>query len=353
MFIIFNILYVLNSLVALGLLVAGFSYVVSPAWWPLAGVLGLGFPLLLAANLAFLIFWVIVKPRKVLLPLVAFALAWSPMSSYFGLNFSAADGDIKVCSYNVHNFAGRDAKLSWENNELAEWLIDLDADIICLQECNPSALSAKVKAKLNKAYPYNRFDKKKDAGTYLGIYSKFDIMKMDSIPYDSKSNFSLAYTIQTKDETILVLNNHLESNMLTAEDRTNWKSIVKGDVATEDIKDESKDIIAKLKAAAKLRAPQAKAVAEYIELHPDLPIIVCGDFNDTPISYAHNKIAKGLTDAFKSAGQGLGFTYSNDAMKVRIHHIITTKHYKPMRCKAEKVHYSDHYPIVCTISKSE
>ncbi len=59
-----------------------------------------------------------------------------------------------------------------------------------------------------------------------------------------------------------------------------------------------------------IRAPQADTIAHEIAASPHPYIIVCGDFNDTPISYTHRTIAQDLDDAFTQSGRGLGISYN-------------------------------------------
>ena len=84
-----------------------------------------------------------------------------------------------------------------------------------------------------------------------------------------------------------------------------------------------------------------------------IKIIVCGDFNDSPVSYTHHRIAScGLTDAFVAAGNGLGRSFNRDAIVVRIDNILHSKHWKAYRCEVDDSNKdSDHYPIACYLKR--
>ena len=84
---------------------------------------------------------------------------------------------------------------------------------------------------------------------------------------------------------------------------------------------EIRAIGSRLKSAFVLRAEQAQIIANYIKDSP-YPVIVMGDFNDTPQSYAYRKIRKGIHDAFRLAGGGFGNTYSGDLPSFRIDFIM-------------------------------
>ena len=77
-------------------------------------------------------------------------------------------------------------------------------------------------------------------------------------------------------------------------------------------------------------------------------MIVCGDFNDTPLSYTHRVISNGLIDCFVETGNGPGVSYNRSKMYVRIDNILCTPDFKPYACKVDdSIKNSDHYPIMC------
>ena len=82
-------------------------------------------------------------------------------------------------------------------------------------------------------------------------------------------------------------------------------------------------------------------------------ILVCGDFNDTPISYAHRTVQGPLVDSFAESGQGMGITYNQNMFWFRIDNILHSKNMKSMNCTIDKVRYSDHYPLWCYLSLEE
>ena len=75
------------------------------------------------------------------------------------------------------------------------------------------------------------------------------------------------------------------------------------------------------------------------------PLIMCGDFNDTPLSYAYKKISNDLKDAFVYAGYGLGNTYSGNLPPVRIDFILHSPSFNSHEFKVHGILLSDHYPV--------
>ena len=126
--------------------------------------------------------------------------------------------------------------------------------------------------------------------------------------------------------------------------------MIKGKMERDDAKQESKLLLDKLGKAAAKRAAGADAVHAYIEAHRQYPMIVCGDFNDNPISYSRHTIAKGLKDCFVETGKGVGLSYNQKGFFFRIDHILCSDHFVPYNCEVDsKMDASDHYPIICRL----
>jgi endonuclease/exonuclease/phosphatase (EEP) superfamily protein YafD len=107
-----------------------------------------------------------------------------------------------------------------------------------------------------------------------------------------------------------------------------------------------------------VRAPQADGVAAYVDslLHSPSShcrsIILCGDFNDGPVSYAHRVVGQQLADCFRESGNGPAITYHANAFYVRIDHIFCSDDWVPIECYVErKIDFSDHFPLVCRLKK--
>ena len=104
--------------------------------------------------------------------------------------------------------------------------------------------------------------------------------------------------------------------------------------------------------AVPIRAAQADTIARIIRNTTTPSIIVCGDFNTSPFSYAHRIIANGLHDAFTQSGCGFGVSYNKNGFYFRIDHILISPDLRSYQCTVDKsIKHSDHYPIWCYISK--
>jgi len=109
-------------------------------------------------------------------------------------------------------------------------------------------------------------------------------------------------------------------------------------------------LIDKLRIAYPKRAEQARTVMEHVKTSP-YPTIVCGDFNDTPMSYAYNQFNQLLIDAFRNCSSGIGTTYVGKVPAGRIDYIFHSKNLHSANFSIQNEVYSDHRAINCIIWK--
>lgn len=344
-----------NILCALTMLFCAYSPYLNPIKHPILSCSGLAFPIMLAINILFLLFWLIIYRRYALLSSIAMLCCIQAIWTCCPLNFfqkEAPEGSIKFLSYNVMAF-NMDKPHTKENpNEIIEYLQQSDADIICLQEYITGAnLKKKEIDRALSAYPYKHFYKIANGINGLGCYSRYPILSATPVDYQSKANGSMVYVLKVKDDTLTIINNHLESNKLTLDDRTTYMEMIKEPEA-DKVKEGSKRLISKLADAVPIRAAQADTIARIIRNRKTPSIIVCGDFNTSPFSYAHRIIANGLHDAFTQSGCGFGVSYNKNGFYFRIDHILISPDLRSYQCTVDKsIKHSDHYPIWCYISK--
>ena len=344
-----------NIVTILCMMVVGFSDRISPATFPSLANIGLFLPVFILLNAAFLVFWLMFKTRWALIPIVGFLLCYGPIRTFFPINLKkeTSPDAIKVLSYNVWLFAG------WEYrdqpNPIYQYILDTDADIVCLQEAGTQEVKKQkeLKEAISIKYPYRERSSKGKNGDILACYSKYPIVGKEGIEYESKNNHSSVFYINMNGDTIIVVNNHFESIGLTPKEKDEFSKIVKGEVKRNEAEEGSKKLIGRLNEVSKIRAPQADAVARFLDQHRDKSIILCGDFNDGPNSYTHHKLAKRLTDCYVESGNGLGFSYHHNSFYIRIDHIMCSKDWTPVKCIVDKkIDASDHYPVVCWLKKT-
>ena len=355
-----TVLISINILALVALLIASFSDMVSPYRNIIIPFFGLFFPFIFAGNLLFFFTWVIFRKWKfVLLNFLIFLICGSAIHTYFPINRptkNVPDSAIKILTYNVMRFNRLQKNKPDDPNQIIQYIKNSQADIVCLQEYSASKKDSKTLTEkdildaLGKDYPYNSLSELqfpyKSEIFGLFIFSKFPILSIEKIPYESKYNGSFIAELDVNGKKVTIVNNHLESNKLSAEERNNYYRLTH-EIDSESLNAFSKVMYERLSTAYKARALQVQLISKIIKENKNPYVIVCGDFNDTPISYTRHKIKGDLKDAFMESGSGLGITFNRHRFLFRIDYILHSKNIKSYNCTVGKLKDSDHYPVSC------
>lgn len=335
-------------LVAAALLSAYAAVHISPVHVVLPAFFGLAYPYILLANLIFMIFWAANLKKEALLSLTVILLGLTHLNNFIRFGGSSAEeGNLSLFTYNVRLFNRYEGSGSSEK-EVAAIITEESPDIICLQEFYSSgkALSSirDFTSLLSGKYEVHYKSMPDRTNTFYGIVtlSSFPVINRGDIVHPLSSSLTIFTDIVIGNDTIRVYNNHLQSFRLKKIERTFLEDISSGP-DNEFIK-EFRVLSGSLRQGFIERARQADALRDHIKESP-YPVVICGDFNDTPVSYSYRKIRKGLHDAFLVAGTGAGFTYRDKYPPNRIDYIL---YEDPMECTSftiirEKL--SDHYPV--------
>lgn len=340
-----------NIATVIVMLLVGYSDRLYPADYPILSTMGMAFPLFLLVNLAFLFFWLLFKWTKSWIPIGGFLLAYVPISIYMPIHpgSSADEDDLKLISYNVCTYGGN-FKYEQGFETVRDYLKENMADIVCIQE-DVDSWRGYVKQEYDKFYAYNdtaviaNHNKSFNA---LGIHTKYPILRRERVNYDSSSNGSVAWWLNVKGDTVIVVNNHFESCHLNNTDRRQYRQILHGEMTSDSVRNESQLLLVKLAEANAKRCKQIDAVLDYVRQHSQYATIVCGDFNDNPISYSRHAMSEMLTDCYVATGTGIGLSYNQKAFSFRIDHVFCSEHFTPSLCKIDsKMDASDHNPVLC------
>ena len=341
-----------NMATVILMLLVGYSDRLNPSDHPLLSTAGMAFPIFLLINLGFLFFWIVFKWRMIWIPVVGYALAYVPISIYLPLNprQELPDGAVKLISYNVAGYGGNVKYTDNGFEVIRDYLAGEKPDIVCTQEENDT-WRRYVMRDYAKNFPYNDsmvISNSIISLNALGIHTHFPIVRRERIDYSSAANGSVAWWLKVDNDTLIVVNNHFESCHLDSNDRRQYRQILHGEMDRDSIRVESKLLLIKLAEANEKRAPQIRAVRRYVEEHSRYPAVVCGDFNDNPISYSRHHMGSFLTDAFVTTGRGIGLSYNQRAFSLRIDHVFCSPTVQPFNCKIDsKIDASDHYPAIC------
>jgi len=355
---LFRILLALNILFALALVLSYMAVNINPDTFALPALFGLAYPYLLLANIIFAIAWAVLLKFEALISVAVIAAGITHFSNYIKITKPSGDktGTFQVQSYNLRLFNYFEGnKSSNSEKRILELLKNQQSDIICLQEIyiigDPDQKEREIRSALGGKY-YSHF---KTIGIssnrHYGIatLSKFPITSKGDIVHLKSSSLSIYTDLLIGKDTVRIFNNHLQSFRLHKMERNFLDELMETSDDKETL-DEIKAISSSLKRGFIKRASQAKAVKARIDKSP-YPVIVAGDFNDTPVSYSYRKIRKGLNDAFVSSGYGAGFTYKGNYPPNRIDYILYDNFLECHQFDIKKIRYSDHYPITAFFRK--
>ncbi len=341
-------LFRLNLLIALGLLFSYLAPLVNPnTLWFLA-FFGLFYPIWLFANIVFLLYWVWVQRRYFYVSLAVIVLGFSHFTHTINFNSSATltGKELKILTYNVHYFdalentqdpARRDTVVA----RILRYIGSSGADVVCAQEFSGdiSSVSGYAMARMEQmGYPY-----KAQAEGGLTLFSKYPFLAKEAIDFEGTYNSALYADIQHNNKVVRIYNVHLQSIALGKDaDKV---------MDTGQSKNFYRNVLARIKRAFCKRATQADILAEHIKQCPH-PVVVCGDFNDTHMSYTYRRIknAGGLNDAFNERGRGWGTTYSGKIPGLRIDFVLAQAALPIQSYKAKRLPYSDHKPVFVSLN---
>lgn len=356
------LLWGINVFFAIFLIFSAFSPYINPIYHPILSCAGMTFPAFLIINLLFLLFWLIVFRKYVLFPLIVFIICINQIRAYIPFNIPNKEipcDAFKLLSYNVMAFANDERHTDDNPNPVLEYILNSNADIICLQEFimgkDKYHLQKKDIDNALKDYPYKTYLQIGSNENGLACYSRYPILSQKLLPYESMYNGSAMYQLNINGDTVVILNNHLESNKLTYEDKKVYVDMIKSPKKNK-VEHGARLILSKLAEAMAIRARQTQLISHIVDSLKvkGRDIIVCGDFNDTPISYTHRIISENLRDAFVQSGNGIGISYNQNGFYFRIDNILLSKNLRSYNCTVDNsIKDSDHYPIWCYIAKEK
>lgn len=321
--------------------------------FPIISLAPLAFHWILAANLLFIPVWLIVNRKMTLVPLGALLICIGPVLDFFPLHAfrsktqaDASKKEIKILTYNTHGFGLVSNENYTLDNPVTKYLESANADIICIQEPDFNYISRFDKDKYLPELPYKIYE---STNTPV-VFSKHPIIDYKLYTFTDKGNSFLQCRLKVEEDTVVVYSCHLQSIGLSQQNIDDYHAFV-DDPRNQETHSGSKEVLKKLLDATKDRGYQADSLCACIERETAKYIIVTGDFNDTPMSYAHLQVEKRLADAYAKSGVGIGATYNKDRLYYRIDHIFASKSFRPVHCWTDKsIEASDHYPVVAILS---
>lgn len=331
---LFNtILYLLNVLVAVALFLSFLLPYVPPRTFPAIAALSLLVSPLILLNIVFALYWILRLNRRFLISLSVLLVAFFYYNTFFHFNSknkTQTNKKLSVISYNVRLFNAYEKNPSENASQILKKIIqEENPDVLFVQE-----YYANTDVDFS-AFPYKyiHFEGKNKLGH--AIFSKYKMIRTGAFDFKNSNNNALYATLIIDTDTIQAYNLHLQSLG------------IKPSVASLEESNKEK-LVKRIGSAFALQQDQAHLVKNHIK-QASYPVLLGGDFNNTPFSYVYRILQKDMKDAYVEAGTGLGTTYNFDGYPMRIDYILTTPDFTILDCKTLKYTSSDHYPVKAVV----
>jgi endonuclease/exonuclease/phosphatase family metal-dependent hydrolase len=335
-----SLLKVLTLVCLAGLLLSYLTPFVHPNTFKLLPFFGLAYPIILLFTLLFLIIWILARSKYAIITLLVLLIGGKLHFRIFALGSDQEilpnqEQILQVMSYNVRLFdlyTSNSDERYLKRNAIFEYIHTENPDIICFQEFyhqdRPTSFSTRdTLTQLLEIKDYHeRYAHKLKGRQNFGVavLSKYPMIAKGDVMFSTQGsndfNYCIYVDIVKNLDTFRIYNVHLQSIRLQQEDY----SVFEDNKEAISTKSTVRLLIDKLRLAYPKRAEQARTVAEHVASSP-YPTIVCGDFNDTPMSYAYNQFNKTLIDAFRNSAFGIGATYVGKVPAGRIDYIFHSK----------------------------
>jgi len=359
-----------NCITAVALLLSFLAQYLPSNWFSYSAFCSLGFIYILAINALFVILWIPIKYQYALISLSLILLNVGNIDKHFQLKGAEKPPKcvncIKVMSYNVKLFGLYDTEnknIRQQNkNKILHFINEEQPDIVCFQEyffdksgklnfSTTDTLLSILKLKKNN-YHFEYFTANRDELFFgFATFSKNKIIGKGVVQMPDSSVIATYIDLKQKTDTIRVYNCHLASIHFENEHYEIGKQLKMNTMNDPKWQKKAKILYEKLESAFKVRTKQAKVLKKHLSNCPHFTIL-CGDLNDSPASFAYNKIAGNLKDTFRESGTGMGETFLGETFpKFRIDYILHDKEYKSYgHTVYTNLSISDHYPVYAWIS---
>lgn len=359
------IMSVVTVLFAIMLLCAYLSQWIDPSkGGVIFAYLPLFLPILYLSNLVLMLFWVVRWHRMVFVPLLVGLIGIGGVSLFYVPKFFRTYDNVKntgeefkVMTFNVMGMVTKESGYVESSvDDIVSVVDSLRPDILCFQEfINRSDSSRNFALRvpwLEYSLIWDGLDEESaledDESNPLSsqaVFSRYPITDHGLIELGDSTTTALAQwcDVAINHDTIRVINVHLQSTSITANEQ---QSVNEMNIGHDNIR----NMYNKLGANYCVRAQQAKKIRKVIDTSP-YRVVVCGDFNDTPMSFTYHEIADNLNDAYQEVGSGPSYTYKSFFNQLRIDYVLYSEGLTAKNYLSPLFECSDHKPVVVTFAK--
>ncbi len=331
-------------------LLAAFGGYIPPTLWSLPAIFVLAFPYLLILTFIVALAWLIGGRMFIAIAgAVTILIAWPVSGSSCPVSFSTEPkkSSFSLLTYNVFDLQNYEHPDDEGDSRALSYIISSKADIVCLQELyNLPHMRTQLHAQsdsLRHIYPYI-IPGKPWQGYYTPfmLLSKYPAVECE-IPKSLWTDCAL-YKIRLPNMVIHLLNVHLTSYALSQKERK-IVSNIRGFRSAKQSMQMDKSVYAKLSAAFASRDTLSHAIRQIADSIQG-PLIIAGDFNDVPASYAYRTICgDDFKDAVAKTTFGPMITYHAHGFLFHIDQVLYRGKLTPNSTKRGSLKCSDHYPV--------
>ena len=313
---------------------------------------GLAFWVILIYNVLVFLLLLLMWSNKIWISVVALLIAIPGICKSFSFGSKAkSDSSIRIMSYNLHNFDHFDAEINKEQfaNQVMDLVREQSPDILCCQEfagfnskmTRPKCIEFFAE---NTGFQYVYYNRKNNYGGNV-IFSKYPLAKVsEDSGFGKENTYGVMVSVDAGEKgKFHVANVHLLSYNITDSE---IGILTNASERQNNLDTIGKKVLHKLGIAFKKRSDELQSVFEGM---PPVggPIIICGDFNEPPLSYNYRQIQKaGFVDTFTKVGFGIKPTYAGKLPLLRIDYVWANEGVKPLAFERHKFKASEHYPIM-------
>lgn len=331
-------LFDLLSVTATGLLLGAallcrYASDVSPETGRFWALLALSMPGVLLLNLAALLYWLLRRRWLVcLLPLAALGWNGSYVSAMLQpprLKNTSEAADLRVATLNAYYFAQGESRYQTARS-VAEIMLQEQVDILCLQEV-PTLPVDSVTRYFAACMPYFV----QESGEM--ILSHYPIVDHRYMQFADSWNAYLWTDLAVGDDTVRIISVHLQTTGIAAL-RASYRKDHDREAPVEKL-------LGEVERNSRIRARQVHELEQLIDSARG-PLILVGDFNDTPSSYTYRRIARRLRDGFRAAGHGYGSTFRHLGGVLRIDYLFSNDSLRCVGYRTLPDAVSDHRAVI-------
>lgn len=347
------VLLAITMSLSVALIIAYLTPHVSPSTFGSLTIVGIFAPILYIGVVMCLLCWIIMARWKIA---AVVALLLVPglfhISDYYKVVYmrqvekKPSSRSFTLMSYNVRGFRNDSSLMAVDSHVAYLDTLKLP-DIICYQEysldvANIQRIDSLFQARYKTLYTK---DVEESGNVVLRTYSRYPIIGSGSLSGEGRGTTQWVDVIVGKqNDTLRIFNNHLYTMSISSADSTD---IEEGTILNDG--DRMQSIVERIAKNSSIRSEHVDTLRTIIDSSPYRNVI-CGDFNDTPMSYVYNALVEDYGDAFEQSGSGYGYTFRPMYGALRIDYVLLSKGLEAESYSVDESNeLSDHLPITVRI----